>query len=312
MDKEELEIMIPSETVRKHIMETGWTFTDREKAALMYHRDQLWKEECALLKSLADRTGDEELRGQIAEWIEWHEKALRLFKENNERQHIYILNVKEEGGYWDGEYLPCGYFFNWEEAYAYGKKENAPFDIEKYKVGDVSEFDDGTCSHHSESDVRFDEDGEIRFISSGEIPDVLDSYEETRDHFSEMYFEVPNPFDRGDIVRSCRDGGYYGIVGMSQERWKKKVARCKGEMAGYADYSDIKIGVDFFNEKTGFFFPTDDVSPLDLERYERKDKGLSGTIDTLLLAAEVIYREEGYIGDYFYWLEQYQEAVKSK
>ena len=33
MDIEELTSMIPSETVRNYVMESKWTFTDREKAA---------------------------------------------------------------------------------------------------------------------------------------------------------------------------------------------------------------------------------------------------------------------------------------
>ena len=81
MNREELEMLIPSETVRKYVMETGWTFTDKEKAALLYHGNRMWKEECSLLRTLADKTGDEELRGQITAWLEWHDKALWLFRE---------------------------------------------------------------------------------------------------------------------------------------------------------------------------------------------------------------------------------------
>lgn len=310
MEKKELEALIPSETVRAYVMETGWSFTDREKAALLHHRDQPWKEECALLRALADQTDDGELREQIMAWLEWHEKALRLFQENNERQHVYILKVQEEGGSWDGEYLPRGYFFHWEEAFAFGKKEAAPFEIEKYKVGDVSAYDDGTCSHLSESDVRFDKDGEMRFISSCIIPGVLDSLEEGRGHFSDMYFEVPNPFERGDIVKT--HWGFYGVVGMSSKHWKERVAQKKQMIRkGYSiGYGEADIGVDIFDEETGFLCPTDSISPLDLERYEPKWE--DGTMDQLLLVAQHIYRNDGYISDYFYWLERYQDAVKNR
>lgn len=45
MDIEELTAMIPSETVRNYVMESKWTFTDREKAALLYHSDLSLKEQ---------------------------------------------------------------------------------------------------------------------------------------------------------------------------------------------------------------------------------------------------------------------------
>lgn len=38
MDEKELEMLIPSKTVRDYIMETEWTFTDFQKAALLCHR----------------------------------------------------------------------------------------------------------------------------------------------------------------------------------------------------------------------------------------------------------------------------------
>lgn len=37
MDIEELNALIPSETVRQYVLDTGWTFTDVQKAALLYH-----------------------------------------------------------------------------------------------------------------------------------------------------------------------------------------------------------------------------------------------------------------------------------
>ena len=55
MDIEELTAMIPSETVRNYVMESKWTFTDREKAALLYHSDLSLKEQYTRLGNLRDR-----------------------------------------------------------------------------------------------------------------------------------------------------------------------------------------------------------------------------------------------------------------
>lgn len=43
--EEELEILIPSKTVRDYVLETGWEFTDFQKASLLCHRGLLLKDE---------------------------------------------------------------------------------------------------------------------------------------------------------------------------------------------------------------------------------------------------------------------------
>ena len=62
MDIEELTAMIPSETVRNYVMESKWTFTDREKAALLYHGDLSLKEQYSRLGTLRDTTADKRLQ----------------------------------------------------------------------------------------------------------------------------------------------------------------------------------------------------------------------------------------------------------
>lgn len=51
MEEQELERMIPSKTVRDYVMETGWTFTDFQKASLLCHRGLLLKEEYSYLNA---------------------------------------------------------------------------------------------------------------------------------------------------------------------------------------------------------------------------------------------------------------------
>ncbi len=45
MKKEELEILIPSKTVRDYVLETGWEFTDFQKASLYGTGGLLLKDE---------------------------------------------------------------------------------------------------------------------------------------------------------------------------------------------------------------------------------------------------------------------------
>ena len=39
MDEKELEILILSKSVREYILETGWKFTDFQRATLLCHRE---------------------------------------------------------------------------------------------------------------------------------------------------------------------------------------------------------------------------------------------------------------------------------
>ena len=292
MDIEELKAMIPSETVRNYVLETGWTFTDKEKAALLYHNNRLLREQQSYLRDLGNKTTDEELKEQIISHLRWEEQALQAFKENKDRRCIYILKVREDGGYWDGEYLPCGYFFDWEAAFVFGSRGKSPFEIEKYLVDGVKEFDDGTCYHNSIAEARFNEDGEMICVSSNEIPDI----EQDNHHFTEMYFEVPNPFEQGDIVKT-RWGGY-GIVETSQDEWKKDTARRKererqGDRA--QDYSDVRIGIADIDEEYGTFNFGGDCTPLDLELYrpEEISEDDSGLLEKVFMCRILVDGGEG-------------------
>ncbi len=305
MDRKELELLIPSETVRNYILETGWAFTDKEKAALVCFVRRPWEEERSLLRTIGDKTSDQELREQITAYLKWGEQAEEAFKKNTDRNSVYILKVEEQGGYWDGEYLPRGYFSDWETALRYGKKEQLPFQIDKYLVDHVSEFEDGTCSQCEIGFLRFDKDGNLRCISSNEIPDVCDTIAESSKHFSEMYFEIPNPFEKGDIVR-FHDGNY-GIVDVSQKEWKEIVSKNKRLQSNYhnKDVSDIILWVSVLKEDGTF--EIGEATPLELERYQPKD--LSDPLDMLLDTASCATRGECSLGVLLRQIEEYQKSI---
>lgn len=69
MDDKELQHMIPSTYVRDYIKETGWTFTDFQKASLLCHRGLPLKDEYPYLKDLGEHTTDHTLREQIMEYL---------------------------------------------------------------------------------------------------------------------------------------------------------------------------------------------------------------------------------------------------
>lgn len=306
--KEELELLIPSETVREYVRETGWTFTDFQKAALLHHRGLLLKDEYAYLQILGDRTTDQVLKGQIVEYLGELERGFQNFRQNSVRRCIYVLKVREDGGFWDGEYLAVGYFFDWETALVYGKKEKKPFEIEKYLVDGVAVFEDGTCSHHSTAGIRFDREGEAVCLWNSE---EMSDYDNKR--FDEAIIEIPNPFERGDIVR-CKgaDGQeYLGIVEGGREEWQKRLAWHldlvkNGDTC--VNFQDLYISVAFLGEDGTFDF-SDSTLPLDLERYEPKEEDwTNGSADTLLRCAEDIYCGGGYLSTFFDMLKRYRQS----
>lgn len=300
MDREELDLLVPSETVRNYVMETGWAFTDKEKAALLFRshcRDGLLLEGYhSRLRNLRDRTADEGLREEIAVYLERGEQAVQRFRENSGRDSVYALKTRDGE---ESEYYQTGYFFDWETAYAQGKKHDAPFRIEKYLAGES----------HPTADFCFDRNGEAAAFWSREIPDAG----EDNRHFTRTYLEIPNPFEAGDIVR-IRPSGCYGIVETSQKDWKERVERYRerlqqGDTA--IDASDTIISVAVFEEEEGTFDFTDGVTPLDLERYSPQPQGkdwTDGSLDVVLLCAGDVYRGRGYLSTVFYYIEKYKRS----
>lgn len=317
MDKKELEIIIPSGYVRNYVKESGWIFTDRERASLLYHADIPWRDQCQRLKSLQHQTNDGKLKGQISAYLDKAGIEYAAFKENGGRSHIYILKVREEGGFWDGEYLASGYFFDWETAYGYGKKEGIFFAIEKHlAVGEKSpvESGDGECCGYTVASLYFNEKGNEQYFESlGMENDIDDDFYE---NFRTAFYRVPNPFERGDIVRIAQTEEY-GIVETSQKWWKEKMIKFQSpEYRQKADYSDVQIRVAFLN-KDGIF-GHDHINPIALERYQpEQNTGKQGgsARDCLLLAAGAMYYNDdtattlASLDELYYFTMEYRNEV---
>lgn len=305
MNEEELEVLIQSKTVRDYVLETGWEFTDFQKASLLCHRGLLLKDEYAHLKALGERTADHALREQITGYLEGIERGFQAFRENGGRRCIYVLKVREQDGYWDGEYLDNGCFFDWEAAFACGRKEKAPFEIEKHRVDDTAGTEGGSCSQSADSGIWFDKDGEAVCFWSNEMAGFDNK------SFYNALIKIPNPFERGDIVKCRRIDGseVFGIVEGEREKWEKCLERnLESVKEGDAciDFSDLLISVAFLCED-GTFAYSDSTTPLDLERYQPKEEDWTkGSIDTLLVCAREIYCGKGYLSTLFEVLEKYR------
>jgi len=206
---EELAAMVPSETVRQYILETGWTFTDMERAALLHHSDLPLEQKDSCLRDLQTRTEDERLRKQLSEYL------------------------SQEG----------------------------PFN------------------------------------------------EERDDYFTYIFYEVPNPFERGDIVRLV-DTEEYGVVETSQRQWQETLARYQSDEwkpTGLGpDYSDVQIRVGILDNDGTFGHAH--INPIDLERYQPKGGWTDGSpMDKLLLCASDLYQGKGSLDELYFFTMGYRK-----
>lgn len=253
------------------------------------------------LKAIRDKTEDNCLRDQITEYLDCKEQGFQAFKENKNKNHIYVLRVKaeEENQYY--QIQPEGYFFDWKLAYECGKKKGQPFQLQKCVVCDVSKQSNDD-NNPSVADLQFDEDGEALCFWSREVP--FDA--EKNGYFTYVFYEVPNPFEQGDIVKQAGTEDY-GIVENSQEQWKEALARYQSdEWKGFGpDYSDVQICVTFLGEDGTFGHAH--VNPVVLELYQPKRS--QSPMDQLLLSASNLYKGKGSLDELYYATMAYRNAA---
>lgn len=243
--------LIPSKDVRECIKKTERTFTDFEKAAIIYNLCLPFEKMTQELMELGNTTRDEKLKKQLNERMQYDEKCLELYA-HKKKGYVYIVF---KPGY-DDIFRPCGCFTESDPAYFHGKKLKQPFMIEKYRLNHAD----------SVAALHFDASGELLYCYSREKDRKnrevrLSDEKGGSERFEHAYVDIPNPFDAGDRVR-CIQEGKCGVVVTSQEEWKRE-NECRKKQA--ADFGDIGITV-YFREDDGRTYG-DSINPLFLERY---------------------------------------------
>ncbi len=295
MEQDELEAIIPSETVRQYVLETGWTFTDWQRATLLAHSRRPVEDRIALLGRLSGQTADEELHRQIAVYVDWIEQIIRELQDNRDRRCVYALTLER-----DCDAPPAAYFFNWETACACGRRSGGRFRIEKFLVAERPELDESRAV----SGADFDRDGKLVYLDP--------EFDRVEDDFTRTFFPLPNPFEQGDIVKRVSPIGAddYGVVGTSQKQMREFHERLKsGTRLLPPQFEDDDIRVEFLTGDGTFSH--DHVLPLHLERYEPEwgpDDTAEGTRDVLLLMASMLYKGEGALDELGYYVMKYRKA----
>ena len=321
----ELATLIPSQDVRKYIMNIGWNFSDRETATLLingYSCSRPIEKMFSGLRILYNETSEQEIRAQIGEYLDRIGCAYQDFQKNEEKNFIYILKMQdiENKETYYPRIHPNGYFFDFEMACEYGRKEKVPFQISKHLVGApglLEQYEDGEYCNYETDYLLFNREGIAYFFSSQLSDASNDTMEEC---FVNAFVEIPNPFDRGDIVRFVGEEEY-GIVETSQKCWKEDVERhrkngWKMKLTIGGDNGLCEIPLEFGDDRIRVAFLNDDgtfshrhIHLIDLERYQLKineSHGKDDLRDKLLLTASDLYRGEGSLDELYFNTMQYR------
>lgn len=306
MENDELEILIPSKTVRDYVVQTDWTFTDAQKAALLAHgwiSDLPLSDQLSHLKTLRDSTDDTELKAQITTYLDRMERSLHELMDYRDNC-IYVLKI-ENDEYGDNYHhiSPEGYYFDWDTACVRGWKHNRRFQIEKLFVEDEND-----CENYVIAYIHFDKNGDAVYLSN-----ELNAPE--REPFLDTFFPLPNPFERGDIVRRVGSDRSedFGIVETSQKECQEDYERRKSKSHLFTEFGDDRIRVVFLNDDGTFSHAH--VIPMYLERYQPEwgpHDTEDGTRDNLLLAASDMYKGEGSLDELWYFTMEYRHVKKDK
>lgn len=303
-DMEELKAMIPSETVREYILKTDWTFTDREKAGLLLNNVLPLSELFPRLRTLRDNTADEVLKEKLTRHLNAEERGLRELKENGGREYIYVLKKQDDA---DADYYTVGYFYDFEAAYEYGLKcdhEVYSFEIEKCPIHGTraaKQYDNKKHSHPDVSSIRF---------KNGEAYCFDNEHSDYDFEYFDFYFKIPNPFERGDIVKVINTE-LYGVVETSQKDWaeevERRLLRISRQESCY-DYTDNVISISYPDED-GLFSDYGHSFPWDLELYQPKPRHEGGNaFDDLLLEVSKIYKGSGLLGNMWFLAKEYRKS----
>lgn len=247
--------VVSSQWMKKYFEEIDFTFTDFQKATLIWNASgRLRQEILDALEELSKETRDEDLRIQINERLNYEEKAFKIFIHNQLEKYVYVVE--------DLEYENCGFFGDYDRALKYAKKymqaHKRKCRINKQLViaADEDEIVRNFCranpnlgfeteeyclySGDAVASVVLNMSGEIeRFISHelSEDEKIVDSYRVERFEFH--FIKMPWPLHAGTSVRDIRDGSYY-ILGEGEEDWKRYLERIE-EKNWYVDFSDIQV-----------------------------------------------------------------------
>lgn len=253
----EMRDMIQSKDMLEYLEKNNYEFTEIDKATICYNSKLALPEKHRLLIQLSEKTKDQELSKMISKRVNYDAKCFDTFM-SNQGNYIYTLEVYE-----DEEWLNEGYFTDAQIAKAYGMVMKNPFLINKCRI--TTEVHKKIYSESTVAAYTYDCTGNITKYWSSELSDQVNSSDD--DFFVKRFVNIPNPFQRGDIVRHIGKDEY-GVVETSQSEWAEFLNMIHSKRL-FADWYDASITVSFLSEDGKFSHQH--INPIFLEKAEPED-----------------------------------------
>lgn len=251
-----MENFIPSEYYRKYAKKNKIVFSDREHAAMLWVNSALSLEKkISEFEKLAFETDDGELKSTIESWIEYKNKSLEMAANCRKNEEFYLISTNLYGA--TAETRVFDSFENAREHTAAVSDGKVSYMIAKVEL---SAENSPKAGAYYECVVEFDRSGEI-----------IDAWNCESFSYGKVGFEfIPfaNPFERGDIVRDCRNGKI-GVVETSQDEWNDFLKRNENNKA--YDFSDAALIVQFLDDD---HFGHSHIQPIYLDKLPMNEKGI--------------------------------------
>jgi hypothetical protein len=331
-------------------MDENWlSFTDFEKATLIYNSYLPVNERYDRLEKILAITDDEKLKKQISCEIELFNDDMSVFMKNM-GGCVYAVKSYE---FQDEPYID-GYFASLALAYNYAIGQDYRFDIEKYRINGFAGVTDGgtmlaedvvepvkgkvytnpylfqtgedddllsldsyrsyvdevdsmdrpvAVAHYSEKGVLMD------FYSSEMVRDDADEIKRcfSPELFKNAFIYMPNPFERGDIVRTIADKTSHGFISDSRENVEIYYEKVRNGAFNMVDYTDTGMTVDFVQDDGSICHSH--INPAFLEKYEPQE---ADDDYELLMAGRSLFRGKGTLDWFLTCYEELKNREKKK
>ena len=189
--------LVPSKQVQEYLDEIHFTFTDFEKATLIWNNHLTTKEEKLIaLKEMMNSTKDEMLKKQIYERLDYEQKVYADFMDNADDKYVY--GIENSLGF-----ARCK---KAKDAIEYCLKlsdaELEKVTIVKHEAKDLFHIDEEDIVARAD----FNEKKELCIYSKKYDKDwqIVDDWK----RFEQHYVYIPNEFERGAILRNVRTNEY--------------------------------------------------------------------------------------------------------
>lgn len=273
-----IEKIIPSKYVQMYMSKENIQLQDIDLATIIYHAPLPVSQTHQLLKELATKTENPDLKKQIDQRLAYDQMSIERFL-NNDGSCFYETYAS------DGNII--GHFATIDLAKNHALSLGTVFSVQKYQIIGLCKdiivphyaynprlFSKGTTGAQSYtgdaiSGCRYDVAGQLldcwSYEMTAEETAIIEDWGANR--FEWRFVRLPNPFEYGDAVRSTNTNRM-GVVRTSQDEWKQLLQTVEeGKLV--CDYTDASITVEF-PEKDGVH-SHEHIQPIYLEKYNQRE-----------------------------------------